>query len=98
MAMKPQLVQLLEAMKAQNLKPMHELSPADARKQMADSAKARSTSFASLFRLGKSNCHHYCFAKMPVWEMPLLDYDQMIFQEALEPQIFSLGPLWSSWI
>jgi hypothetical protein len=43
MAMKPQLVQLLEAMKAQNLKPMHELSPADARKQMADSAKARST-------------------------------------------------------
>ena len=43
MVMKPQLVQLLEAMKAQNLKPMHELSPIDARKQMADSAKARST-------------------------------------------------------
>ena len=43
MAMKPQLVQLLEAMKAQDLKPMHELSPADARKQMTETAKTRDT-------------------------------------------------------
>ena len=41
--MKSQLVQLLEAMKAQNLKPMHELSPADARRQMTETAKTRVT-------------------------------------------------------
>jgi acetyl esterase len=41
MAMKPQLVELLEAMKALGLKPMHELSPTDARIQMAETAKAR---------------------------------------------------------
>ncbi len=43
MAMKPQLVQLLEAMKAQNLKPMHELSPEGARRQMTETAKSRDT-------------------------------------------------------
>ena len=41
MAMKPQLVDLLEAMKALGLKPMHELSPVAARIQMAETAKAR---------------------------------------------------------
>ena len=43
MAMKPQLVQLLESMKAQNLKPMHELSPEGARRQMTETAKSRDT-------------------------------------------------------
>ena len=43
MAMKPQLVQLLEAMKAQDLKPMHELSPEGARRQMTETAKSRDT-------------------------------------------------------
>ncbi|MFP6749255.1 MAG: alpha/beta hydrolase [Alphaproteobacteria bacterium] len=41
MAMKPQLVELLEAMKALGLKPMHELSPVDARAQMEAGVKAR---------------------------------------------------------
>ncbi|MDP7547457.1 MAG: alpha/beta hydrolase [Alphaproteobacteria bacterium] len=41
MAMKPQLVTLLEAMKALGLKPMHELSPVDARAQMEAGVKAR---------------------------------------------------------
>jgi acetyl esterase len=41
MAMKPQLVKLLEAMKALGLKPMHELSPVDARAQMEAGVKAR---------------------------------------------------------
>lgn len=41
MAMKPQLVDLLEAMKALGLKPMHELSPVKARIQMTETAKAR---------------------------------------------------------
>jgi len=43
MAMKPQLLQLLEAMKAQDLKPMHKLSPKDARRQMTETAKSRDT-------------------------------------------------------
>ncbi len=41
MAMKPQLVALLEEMKALGLKPMHELSPVDARAQMEAGVKAR---------------------------------------------------------
>ncbi|MBT7759230.1 MAG: alpha/beta hydrolase, partial [Rhodospirillaceae bacterium] len=41
MAMKPQLIDLLEAMKALGLKPMHELSPVDARIQMEAGVKAR---------------------------------------------------------
>ena len=41
MAMKPQLVALLEAMKALGLKPMHELSPVDAREQMEAGVRAR---------------------------------------------------------
>ncbi len=41
MAMKPQLVELLEAMKALGLKPMHELSPVDAREQMEAGVRAR---------------------------------------------------------
>ncbi len=41
MAMKPQLLDLLEAMKALGLKPMHELSPVDARAQMEAGVKAR---------------------------------------------------------
>ncbi len=41
MAMKPQLVDLLEAMKALGLKPMHELSPVDAREQMEAGVRAR---------------------------------------------------------
>ena len=41
MAMKPQLVDLLQAMKALGLKPMHTLSPVDARIQMTETAKAR---------------------------------------------------------
>ena len=41
MAMKPQLVELLEAMKALGLKPMHELSPVAAREQMEAGVKAR---------------------------------------------------------
>ena len=48
MAMKSQLVQLLEAMKAQDLKPMHELSPADARKQMTETAKIRDTTLIEI--------------------------------------------------
>jgi len=41
MAMKPQLVKLLEAMKALGLKPMHVMSPVDARAQMEAGVKAR---------------------------------------------------------
>jgi acetyl esterase len=41
MAMKPQLVELLGAMKALGLKPMHELSPVDAREQMEAGVRAR---------------------------------------------------------
>ena len=41
--MKPQLIQLLEAMEAQDLKPMHKLSPKDARRQMTETAKSRDT-------------------------------------------------------
>ena len=41
MAMKPQLVALLEAMAALGLKPMHELSPVDARQQMEEGVRAR---------------------------------------------------------
>ncbi len=51
MAMKLQLVQLLEAMKAQDLKPMHELSPADARKQMTETAKTRDTTLIEVGNL-----------------------------------------------
>ena len=41
MAMKPQLIDLLEAMKALGLKPMHELSPVAAREQMEAGVRAR---------------------------------------------------------
>ncbi|MDP6690840.1 MAG: alpha/beta hydrolase [Alphaproteobacteria bacterium] len=41
MAMKPQLVALLEAMAALGLKPMHELTPVDARQQMEEGVRAR---------------------------------------------------------
>jgi acetyl esterase len=41
MAMKPQLIKLLEAMKALGLKPMHQLSPVAAREQMEAGVRAR---------------------------------------------------------
>ncbi|MBT3330667.1 MAG: alpha/beta hydrolase [Rhodospirillaceae bacterium] len=41
MPLKPQLVEILEAMKALGMKPMHELSPVDAREQMEAGVRAR---------------------------------------------------------
>ena len=41
MAMKPQLIKLLETMKALGLKPMHQLSPVAAREQMEAGVRAR---------------------------------------------------------